>query len=151
MYICSHWFTAKRTPYASEVPSRVPEKVAMAISGHKTRSVFDRLAERKAMIDRAHPLPIGRQCQLWKLARSTMYYQPPPVSDTTLALMRRINELHLRYPFAGARMLHGCAGRRGSLYDLLLMTPYELTNSAQGNGAASLGPDLDNQWMSDKI
>src|SRR5574340_900598 len=54
-----------------------------------------------------------------KLARSTAYYQPPPVSETRLALMRRIDELHLQYPFAGARMLRdllrceGCAiGRR---------------------------------------
>ena len=57
------------------------------------------------MIDRTHHLSIGRQCQLLQLARSTVYYQPRPVSDTTLALMRRIDELHLQYPFAGARML----------------------------------------------
>ena len=48
------------------------------------------------MIDRTHPLPVRRQCQLLKLARSTAYYQPTPVSETTLALMRRIDELHLR-------------------------------------------------------
>ncbi len=57
------------------------------------------------MIDRTHHLSIGRQCQLLQLARSTVYYQPRPVSDTTLALMRRIFELHLQYPFTGARML----------------------------------------------
>ena len=57
------------------------------------------------MIDRTHPLPVVRQCQLLKLARSTAYYQPTPVSETTRALMRRIDELHLQYPFAGARML----------------------------------------------
>jgi putative transposase len=43
--------------------------------------------------------------QLLQLARSTAYYQPRPVSDTALAIMRRIDELHLQYPFAGARML----------------------------------------------
>ena len=53
------------------------------------------------MIDRTHPLPVVRQCQLLKLARSTAYYQPTPVSEPTLALMRRIDELHLQYPFAG--------------------------------------------------
>ena len=48
------------------------------------------------MIDRTHPLPVVRQCQLLKLARSTAYYQPTPVSEPTLALMRRIDELHLQ-------------------------------------------------------
>jgi putative transposase len=57
------------------------------------------------MIDRTHQLPVRRQCQLLKLARSTAYYHPTPVSETALALMRRIDELHLAHPFAGARML----------------------------------------------
>ncbi|MBU1689093.1 MAG: IS3 family transposase [Proteobacteria bacterium] len=63
------------------------------------------IAERKAMIDRTHKLPLVRQCQILTLARSTAYYQPAPVSPEALALMRRIDELHLNYPFAGARML----------------------------------------------
>jgi len=50
------------------------------------------------MMDRTHPLPIGRQCQLLQLARSTAYYQPKPISNTALALMRRMDELHLQYP-----------------------------------------------------
>jgi putative transposase len=65
------------------------------------------------MIDRTHQLPIGRPCQLLKLARSTAYYQPRPVSDAALALMRRIDELHLQYPFAGARMLRDVLRREG--------------------------------------
>ena len=65
------------------------------------------------MIDRTHPLPVVRQCQLLKLARSTAYYQPTPVSETTLALMRRIDELHLNYPFAGARMLRDFLNQEG--------------------------------------
>jgi putative transposase len=65
------------------------------------------------MIDRTHQLPIGQQCQLLQLARSTAYYQSRPVSDTTLALMRRIDELHLQYPFAGARMLRDVLRREG--------------------------------------
>jgi putative transposase len=71
------------------------------------------------MIDPTHPVPVVRQCQLLKLARSTAYYRSRPVSETTLARMRRIDERHLQYPFAGARMLRdllrqeGCAiGRR---------------------------------------
>lgn len=39
------------------------------------------------MIDRTHPLPVVRQCQLLKPARSTAYDQPTPVSEPTLALM----------------------------------------------------------------
>ena len=65
------------------------------------------------MIDHTHPLPVVRQCQLLKLARSTAYYQPTPVSETTLALMRWIDELHLQYPFAGARMLRDLLRQEG--------------------------------------
>ncbi len=65
------------------------------------------------MIDCTHPLPVVRQCQLLKLARSTAYYQPTPVSETTLAVMRRIDELHLQYPFAGARMLRDLLRQEG--------------------------------------
>ena len=57
------------------------------------------------MIDRDHELPIKRQAELLKLSRAAVYYQPVPVSDTDLALMRRIDELHLEHPFAGSRML----------------------------------------------
>jgi len=65
------------------------------------------------MIDHTHTLPVVRQCQLLGLARSTAYYQPRPVPDAVLALMRRIDELHLRYPFAGARMLRDVLRQEG--------------------------------------
>jgi putative transposase len=57
------------------------------------------------MITRTHALPVVRQCQLLGLVRSTAYAQPRPVSASDLTLMRRIDELHLTVPFAGARML----------------------------------------------
>jgi putative transposase len=57
------------------------------------------------MIDREHELAIGRQAELLQLSRSNLYYEPRPISPTILALMRRIDELHLNYPFAGSRML----------------------------------------------
>ena len=57
------------------------------------------------MIDRAHALPIAQQARLVGIARSSVYYQPQAVSKTELKLMRRIDELHLEFPFAGARML----------------------------------------------
>ncbi len=57
------------------------------------------------MIDRSNQLPVVRQCQLLGLSRSSVYYTPQPVSESDLALMRRIDELHLNHPFAGTRML----------------------------------------------
>jgi putative transposase len=57
------------------------------------------------MIDRSHALPLTRQARVLKLSRSSLYYQPHPVSAADLAMMRRIDELHLDYPFAGSRML----------------------------------------------
>jgi putative transposase len=57
------------------------------------------------MIDRSDKLPVVRQCQLLNLSRSSVYYTPQPVSEGDLALMRRIDELHLNHPFAGSRML----------------------------------------------
>jgi putative transposase len=57
------------------------------------------------MIDRTHELSLTRQAQLLRLSRSSLYYEPQPVSTADLAIMRRIDELHLDYPFAGSRML----------------------------------------------
>lgn len=57
------------------------------------------------MIDRDHDLPLVRQAELLRLSRSTLYYEPRPVSTVELAVMRRIDALHLEYPFAGSRML----------------------------------------------
>ena len=57
------------------------------------------------MIDRTHPLPITRQAQIVNISRGSVYYSSEPTSDADLKLMRRIDELHLELPFAGARML----------------------------------------------
>jgi putative transposase len=57
------------------------------------------------MIDRSHDLPLVRQADLLRLSRSTLYYDPRPVPAAELAIMRRIDELHLDHPFAGSRML----------------------------------------------
>jgi len=57
------------------------------------------------MIERGHELPMTRQAKLLKLSRSSVYYRPRPVSPADLAIMRRIDEFHLEYPFAGSRML----------------------------------------------
>jgi len=57
------------------------------------------------MIDRDHELPLRRQAEVLQLSRSTLYYEPRPVPAADLAVMRRIDELHLDYPFAGSRMI----------------------------------------------
>ena len=57
------------------------------------------------MIDRSDKLPVTRQCQILALSRSSAYYTRKPVPEADLALMRRIDELHLDFPFAGSRML----------------------------------------------
>ena len=57
------------------------------------------------MIDRQHDLTITRQAELLCMSRGSVYYLPKSVSDADLALMRRIDELHLEHPFMGARML----------------------------------------------
>ena len=57
------------------------------------------------MIDRRHKLPVVQQAKLLDLSRSSVYYLPKPTPDADLRLMRRMDELHLEYPFAGARML----------------------------------------------
>ena len=65
------------------------------------------------MIDREHDLPLARQAKVLNPARSTIYYKPRPVSAEDLALMRRLDELHLDFPFAGARMLKALLQREG--------------------------------------
>ena len=65
------------------------------------------------MIDRDHDLPVARQAKVLNLSRSSLYYNPRPVSAEDLALMRRLDELHLDYPFAGARMLRSLLRRQG--------------------------------------
>ena len=57
------------------------------------------------MIDRSHTLSLARQAEELGISRSSLYYDPPAVSAADLALMRRIDELHLEFPFAGSRML----------------------------------------------
>lgn len=65
------------------------------------------------MIDKNHALSVKRQAELVGISRGTVYYAPRPVSDTELLLMRHLDELHLAYPFMGARMLRDQLNRQG--------------------------------------
>src|ERR1700737_4913527 len=71
------------------------------------------IAERKAMIDRHHDLPITRQAEVLQISRGSVYYLPRPVPDADLAIMRRLDRLHLEFPFAGSRMLRGLLAAEG--------------------------------------
>jgi putative transposase len=63
-------------------------------------------SERVGLVDHADPaLPVVAQCQLLKVARSTVYYRPVAADPNDLAVMRRIDELHLAYPFYGSRRM----------------------------------------------
>ena len=65
------------------------------------------------MIDPEHDLSIKRQAELLEISRSTAYYESRPTSPEDLWLMRRIDELHLNYPFAGSRMLRDLLWQQG--------------------------------------
>ena len=65
------------------------------------------------MIDPSHGLSISRQARVLNISRGSVYYKPRPVSANDLAIMRRIDELHLDHPFAGSRMLRDLLHREG--------------------------------------
>ena len=65
------------------------------------------------MIDREHDLPITKQAEVLKISRGSVYYLPHPVSPADLALMRRLDRLHLEFPFAGSRTLRGLLAAEG--------------------------------------
>ena len=66
------------------------------------------------MIDREHQsLSVSRQCRLLGVSRSTLYYRPLGESAATLELMRRIDELYLKYPFYGSRQMVRHLAREG--------------------------------------
>ena len=65
------------------------------------------------MIDRGSKVSVKRQAQLLELSRSSVYYQPRPISERDLRLMRRIDELHLEAPFYGSRKLAEQLKREG--------------------------------------
>ncbi len=70
--------------------------------------------ERLALVDHDDPvLPVVAQCRLLKVARSTLYYRSVPVSADDLAVMRRMDELHLAWPFYGSRRMAAVLRREG--------------------------------------
>ena len=66
------------------------------------------------MIDRSHALPITKQAKALGISRGSVYYLSRPVSAADLAIMRRMDELHLEFPFAGSRMLRDLLHQEGT-------------------------------------
>ncbi len=65
------------------------------------------------MIAPEHPLSITRQAEVLEISRSSVYYRPRPICAAELMLMRKIDELHLKSPFAGSRMLRDMLAQQG--------------------------------------
>ena len=65
------------------------------------------------MIDRTHGLPVAKQARALGISRGSIYYLPRPVPAADLVIMRRMDELHLEFPFAGSRMLRDLLNREG--------------------------------------
>lgn len=73
------------------------------------------MIQRRALIDLSMVPSVRRQCELLAVTRSCVYYTPVEPDDEELALMRRIDELHLKRPFFGSRMLTQTLKRQGCL------------------------------------
>jgi putative transposase len=65
------------------------------------------------MIDKTHPLPVAGQARLLEVSRSSVYYEPVETSDTDLALMAAMDEIHTALPFYGIRRIRGELKDRG--------------------------------------
>ena len=103
-------------------------------SSHKAWQVADR--------GDSH-LSIARRCQLLKVARSTLYYRPAPVSDDDLALMRRLDEQYLVTPFYGARRMAAVLRRDGLVVNR--NEPQADTPTDTGDGDRGHLPEAEHQ------
>jgi putative transposase len=108
---------------------------------------------RRALVDRNDPaLPVAAQCRLLKVARSTLYYRPVPISEDDLAVMRRMDELYLAWPFYGSRRMvavlrrDGVAINRKRVRRLMrvmgLEAIYQKPNTSQGHPDHKVYPYL---------
>ena len=97
------------TKIVSAAPFRT-QSIANSFLPHRgraaPRSVF-------AMIDGGLDLSITRQAELLQISRGSVYYLPRPVPNADLAIMRRLDRLHLEFPFAGSRLLRGLLAAEG--------------------------------------
>jgi putative transposase len=110
-------------------------------------------AERKAKIDSTQPLPVTHQCKVLSISRSSAYYKTQGPSNEELGLMRLLDELHLKYPFYGARRLcdalydeHGIIVNRKRVRRLMVLmgiqAVYPGKNTSKPNKAHRIYPYL---------
>ena len=110
-------------------------------------------AERLALVEHADPvLSVVAQCRLLKLARSTLYYRPAAASPDDLAVMRRMDELHLASPFYGSRRMTAVLRRESWLVNrkrvqrlmrvMGLEAIFQKPNTSQGHPAHEVYPYL---------
>jgi len=104
------------------------------------------------MIDRTHPLPVIRQCQLLNLNRSSAYYGPLGVYEEDLRLLRLIDKIHLKRPFYGSRQIRidlqdlGHPGNRKKVQRLMrqmgIMALYPKSNTSRRRKGHKIYPYL---------
>jgi len=70
---------------------------------------------RRDLVEPWPELSLQRQCELVGISRSGFYYEPAPESEENLALMRRLDELHLDFPVYGSRRLTALLQREGQV------------------------------------
>src|SRR5450631_3099180 len=104
---------ACRSRHRREVAARQDRGADAGERFFRRRAHQGGIAERKTMIDRKHDLSITKQADILQISRGSVYYLPRPVSDADLAIMRRLDRLHLEFPFAGSRMLRGLLAAEG--------------------------------------
>jgi putative transposase len=101
---------------------------------------------RRAMVERpGKDLSVRRQCTLLNLARSGVYRPKPVPAADDLALMRRIDELHLELPFYGSRRMmfelnkEGRGGNRKRVRRLMRVMGIEALVPRPGTSKAAPG------------
>jgi putative transposase len=63
------------------------------------------MTQRRALVQPGVSPSMRRQCELLGVNRSSLYYESVAPEAEELALMRRMDELHLEHPFFGSRMM----------------------------------------------
>jgi len=91
------------------------------------------MTARRALVEPNTAVSKRRQCELLGVNRSSLYYEPVEPDVEELALMRRLDELHLNHPFFGSRMMtqtlkaEGCVVNRKRVQRLMRLMGLEST------------------------